>query len=110
MLPSHKRLSRAEFEIFSASKDLKTVFNQLGTLKYKNNNRNQASIVISSKHEKRAVYRNKLRRRLYGVFDIYFKTNQDYKQYILYVSKQAPSFNYQDVKTSLYALLKKTSK
>ncbi len=110
MLPSQKRLSRSEFTQFLASKDIKTVFNHLGTLKYQKSLISQASIVISSKHEKRAVYRNKLRRRLYSVFDAYFKDNVDQNQYILYISKQAPTFEYSQLKTLLYELLKKAAK
>jgi ribonuclease P protein component len=110
MLPSKKRLSRSSFTLFLASKDLKTVFNNLGTLKYKKSLINKASVVISSKHEKRAVYRNKLRRRLYVLFSDYFKGASDQNQYILYVSKQAPILSFQDIKTLFYELLKKTTK
>ncbi len=110
MLPSRKRLSRLEFTQFLASKDVKVVFNPLGTLKYKKSLISQASVVISSKHEKRAVYRNKLRRRIYSIFEAYFKDNNDQNQYILYISKQAPSFEYSQIKAFLYELLKKTTK
>ena len=110
MLPSNKRLSRVSFSVFLGSKDLKTVFNQLGTLKYKKSLTNQASIVISSKNEKRAVYRNKLRRQIYGVFREYFKLNPENHQYVLYVSKQAPNFSFQEIKTTLNELFKKITK
>lgn len=117
MLPSQKRLSRNDFTLFLASKEIKTVFNQLGTLKYKKSPENKASatagrasIVISSKHEKRAVYRNLLRRRLYTLFTAHFKVAIDHNQYVLYVSKQATSFKYSELKTLFYELLKKTTK
>ncbi len=117
MLPSQKRLSRNDFNLFLASKEIKTVFNQLGTLKYKKSPKNkthavsgQASIVISSKHEKRAVYRNKLKRRLYSLLNTYFKAVSDQNEYILYVSKQAPTLDYQELKTLFHELLKKTTK
>ena len=110
MLPSQKRLSRSHFTEFLASKEIKTVFNALGTLKYRKSLINKTSIVISSKHEKRAVYRNKVRRRLYSLFSAHFKANNDQNQYILYVSKQAPSFGHLETKTLFYELIKKTTK
>lgn len=109
MLPSKKRLSRSGFVQFLVSPS-KSVFNPLGTLKYKEDTTPKASIVISSKTEKRAVYRNKLRRQLYTIFNIYFKTSKDIKQYVLHVSKQAGSFKYEELQNLLNELLKKTTK
>lgn len=110
MLPSKKRLSRLEFTSFLGSKDLKTNFNTLGTLKYQKSVINKASVVISSKNIKKAVFRNKLRRQIYSIFNEYFNSNQDSLQVVLYVSKQAPSLSYQDIRAYLYELLKKASK
>lgn len=110
MLPSQKRLSRSQFTQFLVSKDIKTVFNNIGTLKYQKSLTSQASIVISAKHEKRAVYRNKLRRRLYGIFHEYFKTDNSPNQYILYISKHAPTLEYTELKNLLYELFKKITK
>jgi ribonuclease P protein component len=110
MLPSHKRLSRTDFTHFLESKNVKSVFNALGTLKYQKSLNLQASIVVSSKTEKRAVYRNKLRRRLYSAFGAYFKDFSVGGQYILYISKKTPSMTLLELKTLLYDLLQKTTK
>lgn len=110
MLPSKKRLSRPSFSSFLGSRDLKNTFNQLGTLKYKKSPENQVSIVISSKVEKRAVYRNRLKRRIYNIFNDYFRSTQDSNQFVLYVSKQASLLDYENIKTSLNELFKKITK
>ena len=110
MLPSHKRLSRTDFTHFLESKDIKSVFNTLGTLKYQKSLNLQVSIVISSKIESRAVYRNKLRRRLYGAFGAYSKDLSTSGVYVLYVSKKAPTMSLTELKTLLYELLQKTTK
>lgn len=108
MLPSKKRLSRAQFSSFLASPSLGSVFNKLGTLKHKKSLENKASIVISSKVEKKAVRRNYIRRRLYQVFMEYFLSSATKGEYVLYLSKQASKFTREDLKTALYDLLKKT--
>lgn len=110
MLPSTQRLSRTDFTHLVGSKELRSLFNALGTLKYQKSPTIQASIVISSKIEKRAVYRNKLRRRLYSAFGAYSKECSIGGQYILYVSKKAPTMSLLELKTLLYELLQKTTK
>ena len=110
MLPSKKRLSRADFSKFLVSPGAKTVFNQLGTLKYKEAGISQASVVVSSKIEKRAVYRNRLRRRLYIIFSLFLKDLSKPRQYVLYASKQAKTLEYKELKSLLYDLLQKTAK
>ena len=110
MLPSSSRLSRSLFITVSGSKELQTVFNRLGTLKYTKSPENKAAIVISSKTEKRAVYRNKLRRRLYSAFGSYFKASTTSLYGILYVSKQSPTFSIDELKNLLHELLQKASK
>lgn len=110
MLPSKKRLSRRSFDSFVASKDAKTVFNNLGTLKYKKADQNQASVVISSKNEKRAVYRNKLKRRIYNIFKEHFLENGDKNQYVLYTAKKASLFSYGELRVLLNELFKKITK
>lgn len=110
MLPSKKRLSRDLFTLFLSSKDIKTIFNNLGTLKYKKSNENRASIIISSKNEKRAVYRNKLRRRLYSLFADYFKKSDHSNHYILYTSKQSINMSLEEIKNLFNELLKKITK
>jgi len=110
MLPSTQRLSRTQFTNLLESKDLKSVFNTLGTLKYQKSLTLQASIVISSKIERRAVYRNKLRRRLYSAFKTYSKEFSNGGRYILYISKKAPSMGAVELKNLLYELIQKTTK
>jgi ribonuclease P protein component len=108
MLPSKQRLSRTDFTAFVAQKDVRSVYNQLGTLKYRKNPVYQVSIVISSKHEKRAIYRNTLKRRLYSLFRLHTKNSLTNGQYVLYCSKQASKLPYSDVKALFDELLKKT--
>lgn len=110
MLPSKQRLSRKEFELFLAESGLKTVFNNLGTLKYKKDPKKAFSVVISSKHQKLAVLRNKLRRRLYSLFKDYCDTTNTSFVAILYCSKQATKLNQIEIKELFHELLKKTTK
>ncbi len=110
MLPSTKRLSRAQFTAFLASSSVKTVFNPLGTLKYKESATPKVSIVISSKHEKRAVFRNKLRRRLYTLFRHSILESTGVFEYIFYTSKQAPKIDHAQLTVLFNELLKKTTK
>ena len=110
MLPSKKRLARSDFGGFLASKDIKSVFNNLGTLKYKKSDKNQAAIIISSKVEKTAIFRNLARRRIYSLFRELFKNTNEEKQYILYVSKHVSLLNFDQIKSLFYELLKKTTK
>ena len=110
MLPSQKRLSRSNFTKLLAFGDSKTTFNNLGTLKYREASNPRVAVVISSKIEKRAVYRNKLRRRIYSIFLNYFQDHPKCGWYILHVSKKAVSLEYKEMKALLYDLLKKTTK
>lgn len=110
MLPSKKRLSRSQFDNFVSSKEQRTVFNTLGTLKYKDSEENKASVVISSKIEKRAVYRNKTRRYIYTLFADYFKNSKKPTSFIFYVSKNIKTLKKEDIKLLLNELLNKASK
>jgi ribonuclease P protein component len=105
MLPSKKRLSRIQFEAFSSSKGQKVVFNRLGTLKYSENTAQLSGVVTSSKHEKRAVVRNKLRRRIYSLFE---SSTLPYT-IVLYVSKQSYTMQYDEIKNLFNDLIKKIS-
>lgn len=105
MLPSRKRLSRQEF-----SETLKirvfVVYNNLGTLKYHNSGKTLFSVVTSSKHEKKAVLRNKLRRRIYNlVRELDPKISG-----IIYTSKNSYNLSFDEIKENLYELIKKTKK
>ena len=110
MLPSKKRLSRSLFTTFLTSSGVKTVFNTLGTLKYRESSSPKVSVVISSKHEKRAVFRNKLRRHLYTLFRQDTGGFGGTREYILYTAKQAPKLEYDQIKVLFNELLKKTTK
>lgn len=110
MLPSQKRLSRSDFKEFVDSANSSVVFNNLGTLKYKKSISNKASIVISSKNEKLAVKRNKLRRRIYVLFQVFFKNTTEPGQYILYTSKKTSNLSFDEIKGLFYDLIKKTTK
>ena len=58
-----KRINRQEFGFFLKN-PYKTVYNKLGTLKYRKDNTKKIAIVVSSKHEKGAVKRNKINWRI----------------------------------------------
>ncbi len=106
MLPSKERFSRSQFSEFLANKGIFVVFNRLGTLKYLPSKSTQLSVVTSSKTEKRAVARNKLRRRIYAV--VFSEKPQI--QGIVYVSKQSYGLSYPELKTLTLDLLAKAGK
>ena len=106
MLPSRARLSRRQFTEFLENKGFLTVFNQLGTFKYTQHTGTSFSVVTSSKHEKKAVLRNKLRRRIYATISI----TKPQVQGILYVSKQSYTFSYPQIKNLVHDLLAKAQK
>ncbi|HRH24804.1 MAG TPA: ribonuclease P protein component [Candidatus Paceibacterota bacterium] len=109
MLPSKKRLNRSLFEQLLSFPHKKTVFNNIGTLKYKKAENPRFSIVISSKVEKRAVYRNLLKRRIYSVLSLFIKENDSRIEGVFYISKNATNLNFPELKKSVYELLKKTT-
>ncbi len=102
MLPSSQRLSRRQFEEFLKNKGLFVIYNRLGTLKYVHGNP-QLAVVTSSKAEKKATVRNKLRRRIYTAFGL----TQPSIQGVLYVSKQSYTMTHSDVHTLLHELIGK---
>jgi len=108
-MPSAKRISREDFTALLKN-PYKTVFNALGTLKYVKNSTEDLiqkgfSVVVSSKHEKKAVSRNKLRRRLRATFD----QSPVSVTAIFYVSKQSYTMEYSEIKTIFNELLNKIS-
>ena len=109
MLPSKKRLNRPLFERFLSFPQKKTVFNNIGTLKYKKSENSRFSVVISSKVEKRAVFRNQLKRRIYSILSLFIKENDTNVEGVFYMSKNAVSLNFSELKKSVYELLKKTT-
>ncbi len=106
MLPSPERFSRQKFTEFLGNKGIFVVFNRLGTLKFLPSAGTTFSVVTSSKAEKKAVIRNRLRRRIYAVV----QSQKPRIQGIVYVSKQSYSFSYDDIKTLTTDLLAKAHK
>ena len=106
MLPSQERLSRSQFTDFLTNKGILVVYNKLGTLKYLSSSTKALSVVTSSKHQKKAVLRNKLRRRVYTLFGT--KTLQI--QGILYTAKTSYVLTYSEIKTLFNELLIKAQK
>jgi ribonuclease P protein component len=111
MLPSPQRLTRQQFAELLKNPEIKVVFNTLGTFKYQeqsNSGTVKFTVVTGSKHQKKAVLRNKIRRQVYTLF-----RNNPYNikiSGILYVSKQSYMFSYQQLKDYFYALLSKIEK
>lgn len=103
MLPRKGRLTREQFTALLSQKGLSMVYNQLGTLKYLSQ-KGGWSVVTSSKHEKRAVARNRIRRRVYALL----RAEQPPISGVLYLSKQAYSFEKETINDLFYALIKKT--
>jgi ribonuclease P protein component len=118
MLPSPQRLTRQQFTELLKNPEIKVVFNAVGTFKYvkkepglrngKPGSFSELSVVTGSKHQKKAVLRNKIRRQVYTLFP-----NNPYNikvSGIFYVSKQSYTFSYQHLKDYFYALLSKIEK
>lgn len=119
MLPSKQRLTRQQFTTLLKNPELKVIFNAVGTLKYvkvgvekqsglKDGKPGPFSVVTGSKHKKRAVLRNKFRRRVYTLF-----SKNPYEiniSGVLYASKQVYDMPYDQIKTHLNALLSKINK
>ena len=82
--------------------DLKTVFNASGTIKYKQGI-GRIVVVVSSKQEKRAVYRNKIKRRARAIF-ISEKIPHDV---VFYPSKKSLVMPYPEFKVHFHELIKK---
>lgn len=105
MLPSNERLSRTQFNQ-TLTKGLISIYNHLGTLKYTKSLNRKISVVTSSKHEKKAVNRNKLRRRIYNLF----KENKTIINGIFYTSKSSYTLTYTEIKSLFYELIQKINK
>jgi ribonuclease P protein component len=104
MLPSTERLTRLQFPLVLTHPSLKTVYNTLGTLKYVLAEHRKCAVIISSKHEKSAVTRNKLRRR------IYTQMTQFPGSAVFYASKQSYTMDYQQIERLWHELLTKVQK
>ena len=118
MLPSSQRLSRQQVTALLSNPDIQVVFNRLGTFKYLTQfnsgtlNNSCITIVAGSKQQKKAVLRNKARRRLYSIFNLYQKEYPTFSPIngIVYVSKYVYDMSYQEIKDTFYALLSKIKK
>lgn len=106
MLSSAERLNREDFKKTLQNKDLQVVYNRIGTLKYVFKETKAFSVVTSSKHEKSAVKRNKIRRTMYVLFQ---KTNPLFRG-ILYTAKDSYGFSHSNLKELFYDLLAKVEK
>jgi ribonuclease P protein component len=100
MLSKRNRFTRAEFDAFTSQSGVKTVYNRLGTLQYVSTGHHFA-VVTSGKHEKRAVARNRLRRRLYDRF----RSTDVALSGILRVSKQSYTLELSELRSLLDSLL-----
>lgn len=105
MLPKQNHLSRVLWSTLKDAKGSRSAFNTLGTLKYYPKTTTHLSVVVSSKHEKTAVSRNRLKRRINNIF------LKNYKGivgiFIVFPSKQAYNLSYEDVKQHTEALFHK---
>lgn len=108
MLPSVQRLSRATITTL-LTEPLKVAYNPIGTLKYTKSKNLYFSVVISRKHLKTAVLRNKLRRRIYSILSRENTQKPLFLKGILYTSAQAGTFSYADLTLHVQKLLQKTS-
>ncbi len=105
MLPSKERLNRREFNETLKNR-VSVIFNNIGTLKYIIGEKKALSVVTSSKHEKKAVLRNKLRRRIYNLFKNYGQNLTG----IMYTSSKSYGMPYEELKKLVHELFDKISK
>lgn len=104
MLSKKERLSRNSFKTLLLDKTLSIVYNKLGTLKWIPGTPH-FSVIVSSRHEKSAVNRNTIRRRLYTIF----RQKKPSISAVLYLSKNSYSLTYEELKKNLHDLFKKCS-
>lgn len=110
-MPTNARLSRAQCSILLKIPSLQVVFNSLGTLKCtKGIESNGISIITGSKQQKKAVVRNKLRRRLFTIFCNFYKNSEKPLLCMLYVSKQSYMMSFEVLEKECNALLTKAQK
>lgn len=105
MLSKRERHTREQFTALLLAKGLRTVYNRLGTLTYLSGGRS-LSVVTSGKHEKHAVARNRLRRRIYGAF----QNSPARLSGIFYASKQSYGFTAEETTALAMELFAKASR
>ena len=106
MLASSKRISRRDFKKILENKGIFVVYNKLGTLKYLPSQSIMFAVVTSSKHERSAVVRNKVRRRIYSLV-------QELKpsiQGVFYVAKSSYQLSFQETKDLIIDVFTKAQK
>lgn len=105
MLPKQNHLSRILWETLKKKQGSRSVFNTLGTLKYYPKDTTHLAVVVSSKHEKKAVSRNKLKRRINTIFSKNYKTLKGV--FIVFPSKQAYNLSYEAIRQQAEELFNK---
>lgn len=108
MLPKQNHLSRVLWETLKDIKGSRSAFNALGTLKYYPKETTHLAVVVSSKHEKTAISRNRLKRRVDSIFSKKYLENKGI--FILFPSKQAYNLSYEAVKQYSEELFHKITK
>jgi ribonuclease P protein component len=116
-MPFSQRLSRSEVTSLLNNPEIKVIFNRLGTLKYQGKFNSDTlhtpkkaalTVVTSSKNQKKAVLRNKIRRQIYSLFRTYINKNKDISVVgILYVSKQVYMLSFNETSSLFEALMNK---
>ncbi|HSE56874.1 MAG TPA: ribonuclease P protein component [Candidatus Paceibacterota bacterium] len=105
MLPKKNKLPRAAFSELLAQNPI-SVFNRVGTLKYIPHS-GSFSVVVSAKHCKRAVARNKVKRRVYSLIQVFKKEYTTPLSGILYLSKHAYMMPFSELKILVQELLRR---
>ncbi len=105
MIPAAERMNRASFKRFTESNP-RSVYNKSGTFKFGKSKKPLLSIVVSSKHEKKAVIRNRTKRRFYRALSEVMK-DQPSIQGVIFVSKLAYSFSYEEIRDFVFELFRK---
>lgn len=107
MPPKQKRLPRALWDSLRGIQGSQSAFSPYGTLKYYPYKMAHFSVVTSSKHEKRAINRNTLKRRIYSLFTQKAPLSGIY---IFFPSKQAYTLSYEALSESFKGLFAKVTK
>ena len=89
-------MKRVEFEQFNQLNPF-SVFNKGGTFKYLKKE-SKFSVVVSSKHCKKAVKRNKIKRRVYAIISDLIKKDPSHLSGIFYLSKLSYTLPYNTLK------------
>lgn len=102
-----RRFTRTELSQFLTKTQKKAIVNSLGTLKYRRTNKKPFfGVITSSAHQKKAVLRNRLKRRIRSIFSKKERTIDA----VVYVAKKAYSFSYEEIQNFLEELIALTAK